>query len=178
MMKFSRRTVVVLFAIGALSNAFGIVEPFQPALTNFDVRQRQFGLRVPAEKVHAAAKLRERLPEAQIDFDEITSSPKRIATTRGFLTAPNGVGRAVSDRSVGAFRPDDPHRATKSFLKEHQPLFGHGPEALEKAHVKREYVTPHNGLRTVVWEQEVDGVPVFQAVLISHTTRCGELVNI
>src|SRR5881396_3106299 len=157
-MKLSRRTVAVVFAIGALSNALAILEPSRPALGNFDVRQRQFGLRVPAEKVHAAAKLRERLPEAQIDFDEITSSPKRIATTRGFLTAPNGVGRAASEESVRAFRADDPHRATKAFLKEHQPLFGHGPEALEKAHVKREYVTPHNGLRMVVWEQEVDGV--------------------
>ena len=177
-MKLSRRTVVVVFAIGALSNALAILEPSRPALANFDVRQRQFGLRVPAEKVHAAAKLRERLPEAQIDFDEITSSPKRIATTRGFLTAPNGVGRAASEERVRAFRANDPHRATKAFLKEHQPLFGHGPEALEKAQVKREYVTAHNGLRTIVWEQEVDGIPVFQAVLISHTTRRGELVNI
>src|SRR5437867_3410829 len=109
-MKLSCRTVVVVFAIGALSNAFGIVEPFRPALTNSDVRQRQLGLRVPAENVHAAVKLRERLPETQIDFDEITGSPKRIATTRGFLTGPNGIGRAVSEGSVRAFRADDQNR--------------------------------------------------------------------
>ena len=42
----------------------------------------------------------------------------------------------------------------------------------------REFTTPHNGLKTVVWEQQVDGIPVFEAVLISHTTRKGELVNL
>ena len=30
----------------------------------------------------------------------------------------------------------------------------------------------------MVWQQEVDGVPVFEAVLISHTSRRGELVNL
>ena len=39
-------------------------------------------------------------------------------------------------------------------------------------------VSAHNGLRTVVWEQQVEGIPVFEGVLISHTTRDGALVNL
>ena len=63
-------------------------------------------------------------------------------------------------------------------MQDHRQLFSYGPEALDQARITREYVTPHNGLRTVVWEQQVDGVAVFEAVLISHTTRRGELVNV
>ena len=44
--------------------------------------------------------------------------------------------------------------------------------------VKRDYITAHNGLRTVVWEQQLDGIAVFEAVLISHTTGRGELVSL
>ena len=79
---------------------------------------------------------------------------------------------------AAGFAADDPHRATKAFLREQAGLFGHGPEVLDQARVARDFTTPHSGLKTVVWEQQVDGVPVFEAVLISHTTRNGELVNL
>ena len=39
-------------------------------------------------------------------------------------------------------------------------------------------VGAHNGLHTVVWQQQVEGIPVFEGVLISHTTREGALVNL
>src|SRR6058998_1915746 len=114
--KISRRTVAAAFAFGVLLNAFAVVEPSRPALRNFDVRQKEVVLRVPAERREAAAKLRERLPQAQIDFHEITGSPKRVAATDGFLTGPNGIGRAVSEGSARGFGADDAHRATKALL--------------------------------------------------------------
>src|SRR5437762_5999173 len=173
-----RRRVIAVFAFGALSNAFAVVEPSRPALTNFDARQKELVRSLPAGKRQAATALRERLPQAQIDFDEITGSPKRVAATDGFLTGPNGIGRAVSEESARGFGADDAHRATKALLNEHKLLFGYGPEVLETARVKREYTTPHNGLRTVIWEQQLDGIPIFEAVLITHTTKRGELVSI
>src|SRR5262249_244981 len=36
----------------------------------------------------------------------------------------------------------------------------------------------HNGLRTVVWQQQLDGIPVFESVLIGNTTKRGELVSL
>jgi hypothetical protein len=57
-------------------------------------------------------------------------------------------------------------------------VFGHDASALENAHVTRDYVAAHNGLRTVIWEQSVAGIPVFEAVLQSHITARGELVSI
>src|SRR5438445_912487 len=111
-MKIPCRMVVVVFAFGTLSISFAIVEPSRPALTNFDVRQSKVVLPVPEERRAAAARLRQRLPQAQLDFHEITGSPKRVAATDGFLTGPNGVGRAVSEESARGFGADDAHRAT------------------------------------------------------------------
>ncbi|HEY6168093.1 MAG TPA: M36 family metallopeptidase, partial [Verrucomicrobiae bacterium] len=38
--------------------------------------------------------------------------------------------------------------------------------------------TPGSELRTVVWQQELDGVPVFNAKFVGHLTKHGELVNV
>ena len=73
------------------------------------------------------------------------------------------------------FDPDDPDRPVKAFLQEYQVLFGFGPEALDDANVQRDYVSTGNGVRTVVWQQQVAGVPVFNALLIGHMTQAGEL---
>ena len=85
---------------------------------------------------------------------------------------------AISAAAAGVVPASDPHRPIKAFLNEHAQLFGHGAEALDNARVKRDYVTPHNGLRTVVWEQQLDGIPVFRSMLMGHVTKRGELVSI
>ncbi len=112
-----------------------------------------------------------------MDFDELLDSPKWISSTHGFLTGPEGRGGGITPKTLAEFSADDPDHVTKAFLREHSALFGHGPEVLDAARVKREFVTAHNGLRTVVWEQQVDGIPIFEVffLLISHTTRNGEL---
>ena len=44
--------------------------------------------------------------------------------------------------------------------------------------MQRDFITAHNRLRSVVWQQRVDDIPVFEGVLISHTTEKGELVSV
>jgi hypothetical protein len=73
---------------------------------------------------------------------------------------------------------NDPHRAVKAFLLDHAALFGHGPEALDAARITRQFTNNSNGLRTTVWQQQLDGVDVFESVLLSHVTKNGELVNL
>lgn len=123
------------------------------------------------------AELRAQVPNAAVDFDEITGAPKLISAQDGFLTGAAGQGRAVSGITATLFAAD-PDQAAKAFLQEHNSLFGHGAEALDNAWIRRETVGPHNGLRTVVWQQQAASIPIFEAVLIAHTTRGGELVNL
>src|SRR6185503_11713250 len=152
----------------------------RPPLPNLD--KRSAGLPpnpdLPPERAGAAARLQERVPGVKIDVDHIIKSPKFIADPHGFLSGPNGQGNGISPQSAQAFAANDPHRAVKAFLNEHSQLFGHGAEVLNGARVKREFVTEHNGLKTTIWEQQLDGVKVFDSVLIGHVTSRGELINI
>ncbi len=155
-------------------------EPAHAELPDFDKRQdiARHPAPLAGERADAAARLRTRLPKVHIALDKITGAPKHIAATEGFLSGPRGEGRAVSPETARTVPVEDPHRAVKAFLGEHALLYGHGAEALAGARLKRDFVTEHNGLRSVVWEQRLAGVAVYEAVLVGHLTRDGELVNI
>jgi hypothetical protein len=122
--------------------------------------------------------LKQRLPSANVSFDTLLDAPRFIHSRKGFLTGPNGEGLAVSAQAAQAYPVNDPHRAVKAFLDEHAALFGHGAEALVGAVTTRESVGAHNGVRTVVWQQQYSGLPVFNAVLIGNITTRGELVSL
>src|SRR5262245_2392012 len=123
--------------------ALAFRKPARARLPDFNKFHEQAVARVnapPRDEV-AIARLKTRLPAAEIRLDAVTGSPRWVRASDGFLTGREGKGRGVSDATAGAFAADDPYRATKAFLHEHRGLFGHGPEALEPAKVKREFTT-------------------------------------
>jgi len=153
------------------------------ALPNLDRRLERLAAANAAsrpERAEAEATLRSRLSDLQLERHEVTRSPKWVSARDGFLTGKNGAGRGAGANFAAAagLRADDPNRVAKSFVNEHAALFGHGPSALERAAVKRDYVTGHNGMRTTVWQQQHEGIEVFEAVFLAHTTKDGELVNV
>ena len=160
-------------------NALAFRAPDRAPLPNLDNRLAAAAFRPKAAQVQAAAagKLRSVLPGAKIDFDEVTGAAKFVTSTEGFLTGPNGSGKAVAASAAALFAAD-PFGPTKAFIQSHTELFGFGPDLLDKAVLKRDSTTPHNGVRTVIWQQQLGGIPVFQATLVSHTTRRGELINL
>jgi hypothetical protein len=162
-----------------LTGASAAAYPTRPHLQDFDARTQNAPPQTTAAFDHAPAlaNLTARVPDVKVDFDEITGSPAWVRSAQGFLTGTNG-GGAVSAQRLAQFSATDPHRVTRAFLDEHRTLFGHGSEALDAARIKREFITRHNGLHTVIWEQQVDGIPVFEAILVSQTTKRGELVSI
>ena len=176
-------TCLAIFIVCFLSLAvqtFAFMQSSRPTLPDFDQRQEQSsasdavskGQRLEAQRLHS------QVPGLRVGFDTISGAPSSVSAGTTFLSGTNGHGGAISTSAAAQFPAAEAHRATKAFLLEHKLLFGHGPDVLNQARVKRDYVTPHNGLRTVVWEQLVDGIPLFDSVLISHTTRRGELVNL
>ncbi|MDB6020018.1 MAG: Peptidase fungalysin [Pedosphaera sp.] len=171
------RLAGALFLMLSLTNVFAAVPPSLPELPNFDRRTQT---RTPPSPEHLAAvtQLKAKLPETRVDVDEALGTAKWVRASRGFLSGSNGTGRSISPQTLAAFSASDPDRATKAFLAEHRGIFGHGPEALTGARVKRQFTTAHNGLRTVVWEQQLDNIPLFETLLVSHTTKNGELVDI
>ena len=159
-------------------NASASLPPKLTPLPNVDKR-RETAKAEPASTAKAATDtLRNRIPGLKVDFDAVIGSPKFVSVTGDFLTGPDGSGAAISSVSLARFSSDDSNRVTKAFIQENPELFGHGSELLDQARVSRDSVTAHNGMRTVIWEQQLDGIPVFQAQFISHTTSKGELINV
>ncbi|MGA2852642.1 MAG: hypothetical protein ABSE90_00720, partial [Verrucomicrobiota bacterium] len=175
---FIRWTSSVFLLFLMLTPCRGQMPSARPLLPGIDRRHEAAQAIVPSAQKSEAAVLRQSVPSLKVEFDPVTGSPKSVLSTDGFLTGPEGKGATISAARLAGFATNDPNRVTKAFLSEHRAIFGHGPEALDKARISRDYVTPNNGLHTVVWEQQVDGIAVFEGVLISHTTSKGELVNI
>ena len=116
----------------------------------------------------------------RIDYDQVTGAPSWIASTIGFLSGPTNE-QEITPKMAQSPLPsetDAPHGPIKRFLDENRALFGHGAEVLSTAIIVRDYVTAHNGMRTVIWQQQLDGIPVFAATVIGNITRRGELVSV
>ncbi len=181
-MKMIRLALIVTALVSGwwVSKSRAATAPTRAKLADIDRRTAERGpaAKLPAESAPAAAALRGRLPGLTIEADAITGAPRLIQSPRGFLTGPDGEGAGVAEVAARAVAKTEDLRAVKTFLTEHRALFGHGPEALATAVKKRDFTDAHNGLRTVTWQQVVDGIPVFEALLKAHVTARGELVNI
>ncbi|HMJ65743.1 MAG TPA: M36 family metallopeptidase, partial [Candidatus Binatia bacterium] len=164
-----------LWASGPL--ALASKKPDLPPLPNFDKRRdpRAEKSELPPGKAAAANVLHERVPGLNISVDSVLDGPAFISSREGFLTGPAGQGKGVQ---IAAAAGNHPHGPVRAFLNEHSALFGFGAQALDVANLKRDYITPHNGLRTAIWEQHLNGIPIFDSILMAHITRNGELVNV
>ncbi|MFN0068006.1 MAG: M36 family metallopeptidase [Limisphaerales bacterium] len=173
------RLLVPLLLAGM--TALAVHRPHTPSLPDYDRRLAEpLAADATAKRDQAATRLAARVQGLRTEYDALLHSPAWVGSGRALLTGPAGRGGAVLQGSVGA--PASPagrqHPALHHFLEEHRDLFGHGAEVLDGATVAREFVTPATGMKTVVWQQQVEGVPVFEAVLIGHTTKDGALVNL
>jgi len=129
-----------------------------------------------AAAVQAQERVKSLVPEVRIREDRILQRPIYVTAPR-FLSGPGGEGKGISPEQLNALPADDAHRPLKAFLNQHPNLFGHDARALDSARITRDSST-RNGLRTTVWEQVLDGIPVFEGVVISHITGNGELVSV
>ncbi|MGV3660420.1 MAG: M36 family metallopeptidase, partial [Prosthecobacter sp.] len=134
-------------------------------VTEIDVREAgRDGTTLLPDRLQALAALRAAIPGSTVEFDPITGAPSQIQATGRFLT---GRSTGLSARDV-----------VGGFIERHAALFGHGSAALKSARVTRDDVTQHSGMSTVVWNQEVDGIPVFKTILKANLTKHGELITI
>lgn len=171
---------LLAFAWAAPFTVFGFQQSARPQLPNFDRRAQAGapGFAADAQRDAAAAQLRTQVAGLRIDLDPLFGTPKSVSSTSGFLTGPNGEGKSVRVEAAAAYAAGDPYRSLKAFLDEHAGLFGVGAASLAEAEISRDHVSPHSGLRTVVWQQQLNGISVFDRVLIGNVTKNGELVSV
>src|SRR4051794_28223513 len=102
------------------TRALAFMPPERPLLPNLDRRGppgEAGAAGATAEQKAAAEQLRARLPEAQVEFDLVTGSPKWISAREEFLSGPNGSGKTVSTAATANFA-GDPYGLVKAFLSE------------------------------------------------------------
>ncbi len=168
--------IVLALIVGAGEQASAFTQPDKPPTASFDKRRDALpSAHVSAERQRAEAELQARRSSTRVGYDAVTGAP-------AWISRPGFLSKATEDeiqRTGGlGLANDDPHRAIKAFLVENAALFGHGTEVLSNATIRSEFVTEHNGMRTVVWHQQLDGIPVFEGVLTGHITKRGQLVNL
>ncbi|HEX5218915.1 MAG TPA: M36 family metallopeptidase [Verrucomicrobiae bacterium] len=184
----------IIFVCGALiaTPSYGVIKPSEPTgLADYDVRATVATSSLPsssspmaapsaaeANRIQAEARLKELVPGAKVERDKLLGVPRLISARRGFLSGPNSAGKGLSAAQLSALPANDSHRVVKAFVNEYAALFGHDAQALDSARVKRDSVTPQSGLRTVVWEQTVGEIPVFDGLFVANVTGNGELVNL
>jgi uncharacterized repeat protein (TIGR01451 family) len=177
-----RRAGCILWSVVLIAGCLPALAQFRPVhrsdFPDFDSRTPAAKPERATERQRGQSHLVRQLPSAVVDFDSLLDSPTFVRSQQGFLTGPNGQDRAVSAAAAKAYAADDAFAPVKAFLAEHSALFGHGAAELDSARVKRDYVDAHNGLHTIVWEQQLDGIPVFQSVLSAHITKRGELTSL
>lgn len=174
----------VSVAATVLSPSVGANDPHEHrGVIVFDGRREiERDVTLDARRADALSRLARRIPAVIVDFDDIVASPKFVFNSEGFLSGPDDE-EAISRpeiKVVGglARAPADPHRPVKRFLDENADLFGYDSRILADARITRDYVTEHSGMRTVVWMQELGGIPVFEGVLYGNITKNGELVSL
>ena len=117
------------------------------------------------KRERALAELRKKIPGVDVQFDPVTGAPDHIMAAGRFLAGAKS-------------QPGDEYAPVREFVNEHADLFGHDATAINDSRVTREDVTAHNGMRTVVWQQQIDGVPLYHTILKANITKNGELVTL
>jgi hypothetical protein len=133
------------------------------ALSNF-TREEAPEAERSAAQLKTVGEMQQRWPGISIDFDPLTGSPSQVIAVGSFLT--EGAEGVTPTAVVG------------DFITAHEGLFGYGEKVLDGARMTREDVTAHNGMHTLVWQQTVDGIPVYNTVLRANVTRDGALVTL
>lgn len=179
----TRSSVILCVAltVGAWSAATAHVAPSQPPLPNLDARQSFTNATASVRAQTAAASvaaLSDRVGGVQYQADAPTGGARYLAAQRGFLTGVGGVGKGLSAAALNAVPANDPYRVVKAFVNEQAAVFGHDAAQLNAAQVKMDAVTAHSGMRTIIWQQRVDDIPVYGALFVSHLTKNDELISV
>jgi hypothetical protein len=107
------------------------------------------------------------VPGLRIDTHEFFATPHSIGSTDRFLTP-----------AVPANQPFSPRSVARQFISDHQPLFNLDPVEISNARIERDFVTQHNGVTHLTFQQQINGIDLFGCEVLANVSRRGELVNI
>ncbi|NOS69498.1 MAG: hypothetical protein HOP33_06155 [Verrucomicrobia bacterium] len=174
------RATSALLLLSSTFAAFAFQHPDHESIPDIDVRRSNVARTnaLSAAREAGVQRLKSHIADLRVGLDERQHRPNFVSRRNGFLTGSDSGGTVISRATLNSVFSTDPHRVTKAFLNEHPGVFGHDASALTNAVIKRDSISKHNGLRSTVWEQQLNGIPIFEAIVQSHVTKNGELVSL
>jgi extracellular elastinolytic metalloproteinase len=101
-------------------------------------------------------------PQAVVDFDPSTGTPRNLGRLDGFLTKPSSAKAST---------------ITMRFVKQHLAVLGLTRADLRTFTLRRDYVDIA-GIHHLAWTQSVDAIPVFGNGLRANVTASGRLLSL
>jgi outer membrane protein assembly factor BamB len=173
------KSLWTLAGLGILlaGDSFGAPPPASAArptaIRNFDRRHSDAGAGKRLESTTTQPRLPERLTRdigVQADVHRFTGTAKFVRDLGGLLDVTKEEDDAADETEV------NPLATVKQYLKDHESEVGHGADVMKSARVLRDHTSPATGLRTVAWQQQLVGIPVFEGILSASLTDAGGLV--
>ncbi|MHC5209167.1 MAG: M36 family metallopeptidase [Planctomycetota bacterium] len=133
-----------------------------------EVRAAYLSARTPAvasARDAELATLREQIVELRLDEDELFGTPHFLRSTRQLLTGP----------APGPFNSVD---VVADFVAAHPGLFEVDVAEFLGARLSRDFVSRHNGITHLTFQQQVGGLDLWGAELKANVTAAGELINV
>ncbi len=116
-----------------------------------------------AERNAAVRALEARVRGVKVDEDGFLGAPGFIRSTSAFLTAPS---------------KNDAVTVVADFVTQNAAIFGFDGGEVLKSRVSRDFVTAHNGVRHLTFQQTVNGVDLFGCLIRTNVMPDGRLINI
>jgi len=146
------------------SNRF---EKLTSPLPNFDIRLSQEVSRVSSptrSQLAAFARLRRSVgSDLRISFNRVTGTPRHLFSLTSFLTSASG---------------DNRREIALDFLRENSDLFKLSSEEIHTLRVVKNYVTKHNGVTHLAFQQQYGGIEVFQSDLRVNISSDGRIISV
>ena len=112
-------------------------------------------------------------PQAQAEISRATRGGPKRAQVHPFTG-----GIRLLERPGVSVRPTAPAAVIRNVVASLATRLGLEDGDLASLELQRDYFTQSNGLRTVAFAQNVDGLPVYEAIVTIHIDRTGDIVRI
>jgi hypothetical protein len=98
-----------------------------------------------------------------VEYNHLTGTPRHMFAADGYLTKPSA---------------DAPEKVALDFVRRWQGVFRFGDEDVEGLRLKSRAQLPDLGVTTLLYEQQVEGVPVYKGEVLVNVNRAGQIVNV
>jgi len=121
----------------------------------------------PERREAAIKDLKQAVRGVRIEDNGLFGTPHFVGSTLRLLTAPRDLAQ-----------PGTVNAIVKDFIRDQQTLFEIAAEEIDGARIHRNYITQHNSVRHLTYQQQIDGVDLFGCEVRANVTSDGELINI